>query len=164
MHKVDERCDDANHGNKRHHEDVPYGRSTRTFMSPQPSHARDPCPQLSYSRSPRTPRQRNMQNDQSQEDTFVSPNACTKRELTSLCEVEDIVTGAVVRSTCIYIDKQDVAWFYQLPGIRKYNLAIVDLIQLLKWVPDENLYPLKSATTVVVSGGLNCCALTTKKK
>ncbi|KAF2000222.1 hypothetical protein P154DRAFT_492281 [Amniculicola lignicola CBS 123094] len=90
-----------------------------------------------------------MRVDQSQEDSSVGPNISTKRDLASLCEVEDSVTGAIIRSTFAYVDDQGVAWFGQAHGIRKYDIDVGDLIRLLKRVPDEEVYPLKSASTAI---------------
>ncbi|KAF2843907.1 hypothetical protein T440DRAFT_559878 [Plenodomus tracheiphilus IPT5] len=84
-------------------------------------------------------------------DPSICANIRTKKDLTSLCEVENIETGAFIRSTFTYIDDHDRAWFGQTTAIRKYDLTVQDLNRLLQRVPDERIYPLKTTTISVVS-------------
>ncbi|KAF1828532.1 hypothetical protein BDW02DRAFT_574788 [Decorospora gaudefroyi] len=84
-------------------------------------------------------------------DPSIDANIRSKRDLKSLCEVENIETGAFIRSTFTYIDEHDRAWFGQTKDIRKYDLTVKDLNRLLQRVPDERIYPLKTATLPVVS-------------
>ncbi|KAF1849621.1 uncharacterized protein K460DRAFT_269746 [Cucurbitaria berberidis CBS 394.84] len=79
-------------------------------------------------------------------DPCIGANIRSKKDLTSLCEVENIETGAFIRSTFTYIDDHDKAWFGQTKDIRKYDLTVQDLNRLLQRVPDERIYPLKTTT------------------
>jgi serine/threonine protein kinase len=83
-------------------------------------------------------------------DTCFRANIRSKRYLTSLCEVEDIETGAFIRSTFTYINDHDTAWFGQTTEKRKYDLTVQDLNRLLQQVPDEKIYPLQTMTIPVV--------------
>ncbi|KAH6878446.1 hypothetical protein BKA58DRAFT_354542 [Alternaria rosae] len=77
-------------------------------------------------------------------DPCTSANICSKRDLKSLCEVEDIETGAFIRSTFTYIDDHDRVWFGQTTEIRKYDLTVENLNRLLQQLPDEKIYSLKT--------------------
>jgi len=79
-------------------------------------------------------------------DICIGANIRSKKDLTSLCEVENIGTGAFIRSTFTYIDDHDRAWFGQTTDIRKYDLTVQDLNRILQRVPDERIYPLKTTT------------------
>ncbi|KAF2239053.1 hypothetical protein EV356DRAFT_504424 [Viridothelium virens] len=92
-----------------------------------------------------------MSIDQPQEGSLGAPNIRTKRDLTNLCEVEDYETGAFKRSTFTYVDDEDIVWFGQAPGVRKFDLTTEDLNRLLQRIPDEKIYPLKTASTSIVS-------------
>jgi serine/threonine protein kinase len=83
-------------------------------------------------------------------DACIRANIRSKRDLTSLCEVEDVETGAFIRATFTYIDKDDRAWFGQTTEKRKYDLTVQDLNRLLQQVPDEKIYPLQTTTVPVV--------------
>lgn len=83
-------------------------------------------------------------------DPCTSANIRSKRDLKSLCEVEDIETGAFIRSTFAYIDDHDRAWFGQTTEMRKYDLTVEDLNRLLQTVPDEKIYPLKTTGLSIV--------------
>ncbi|RMZ74463.1 kinase-like domain [Pyrenophora seminiperda CCB06] len=79
-------------------------------------------------------------------------NIRTKRDLLNLCEVEDISTGAFIRTTFTYVDDLDRAWFGETNEMRKYDLTVEDLNRLLQPVPNEKIYPRKPDTVPVVSG------------
>jgi serine/threonine protein kinase len=84
-------------------------------------------------------------------DPGIGAQIRSKKDLTSLCEVENLETGAFVRCTFTYIDEHDRAWFGQTKDIRKYDLTVQDLNRLLQRVPDERVYPLQTTTLTVVS-------------
>jgi len=84
--------------------------------------------------------------------SVLCPNIRTKRDLTNLCEVSDYETGAFLRSTFTYVDEQDIVWFGQTPGIRKYDLTVEDLKRDLRRIPDTKIYPPKTSSVSVVSG------------
>ncbi|KAK0878493.1 hypothetical protein LTR91_026053 [Friedmanniomyces endolithicus] len=65
----------------------------------------------------------------------------SRHDLTDLCEVEDIETGAVLRSTFTFVDVDDIVWFGQVCGVRKYDLTVEDLRQNLQRIPDDTIYP-----------------------
>ncbi|KAK1056105.1 hypothetical protein LTR33_013977 [Friedmanniomyces endolithicus] len=65
----------------------------------------------------------------------------SRHDLTDLCEVEDIETGAVLRSTFTFVDADDIVWFGQVCGVRKYDLTLEDLRQNLQRIPDDTIYP-----------------------
>jgi serine/threonine protein kinase len=83
-------------------------------------------------------------------DPRIGANIRSKKDLTSLCEVENAETGAFIRSTFTYIDEHDRAWFGQTTNIRKYDLTVEDLNRLLQQVPDERIYPLKTTDLSLV--------------
>lgn len=60
--------------------------------------------------------------EQVQVGSVVCPDIRSKRDLTTLSEVENYETGEFIRSTFT-----DIAWFGRAPGIRKYDLAVEDL-------------------------------------
>jgi hypothetical protein len=68
----------------------------------------------------------------------------SKRDLTSLCEVETIETDVFVRCTLSYIDEHDRAWFGQTNDKRKYDLTVQDRNRLLQRIPDEKIHPLQT--------------------
>lgn len=78
-------------------------------------------------------------------------NICAKRDLANLCEVEDINTGAFIRTTFAYVDNDDRVWFGRTNDIRKYDLTVDDLNHLLQPIPDERIYPLETDTIHIVS-------------
>jgi hypothetical protein len=84
-------------------------------------------------------------------DPSITADIRSKKDLTSLCEVENIATGAFIRSTFTYIDDHDRAWLGQSTDIRKYDLTVEDLNRLLQRVPDERIYPLRPTSLSVVS-------------
>ena len=80
----------------------------------------------------------------------IGANICSKKDLLSLCEVEDAETGAFKRTTFTYVDDHDRAWFGQTRNKKKYDLTVEDLNRLLERVPDERIYPLKTTTLSLV--------------
>jgi hypothetical protein len=84
------------------------------------------------------------------DDPSTGANIRSKTDLTSLCEVETIETGAFVRCTFSYIDEHDRAWFGQAKDKREYDLTVQDLNRLLQRVPDEKIYPLQTPALSVV--------------
>ena len=87
-------------------------------------------------------------------DLSTCANIRSKKDLASLCEVEDLATGAFIRSTFTYIDDDDRAWFGQTTKLRKYDLTVQDLNRLLRRVPDEKIYPHLPTNLSVVSEDL----------
>ncbi|KAF2636332.1 hypothetical protein P280DRAFT_460211 [Massarina eburnea CBS 473.64] len=90
-----------------------------------------------------------MHVDQERMDSVPCPDVRSKRDLTTLSEVEDYETGEFIRSTFTYVDEEDVAWFGRAPGIRKYDLTVEDLKRELRRIPDEKIYPLHTWMSVV---------------
>jgi serine/threonine protein kinase len=84
-----------------------------------------------------------------EEQTILCSGIHSKRDLTTLSEVTDYATGKFLRSTFTYVDKEDVAWFGRMPGIRKYDLTVDDLRRELHRIPDEKIYPLHTWMSVV---------------
>ena len=79
--------------------------------------------------------------DQHQVDSSTRPNIRSKRDLTNLCEVEDIETGTVLRSTFAYIDDQDTAWFGQAANTRKYDLIVATRSGRKDLSAETHIYP-----------------------
>jgi len=87
--------------------------------------------------------------EQARADSVLCPNIHSKRDLTTLSEITDYETGAFLRSTFVYVDEQDNAWFGRTPGIRKYDLTVDDIQRELRRIPDEKIYPLHTWMSVV---------------
>ncbi|KAF2796415.1 hypothetical protein K505DRAFT_415748 [Melanomma pulvis-pyrius CBS 109.77] len=87
--------------------------------------------------------------EQARVDSNVCPDIRSKRDLTTLSEVENYETGEFIRSTFTYVDKEDTAWFGRVPGVRKYDLTVEDLKRELRRIPDEKIYPLHTWMSVV---------------
>ncbi|KAI6840880.1 threonine synthase [Hortaea werneckii] len=79
------------------------------------------------------------------------PELTSKRDLASLCEVEDFETGFFLRTTFTFVDPNHNAWFGQVPGIRKYDLHVEDVRRNLRRIPDEAIYPELTAGLTVVA-------------
>jgi hypothetical protein len=83
-------------------------------------------------------------------------NIRTKNDLASICEMENLKTGAFIRKTFTYIVDHNRAWFGQTTNIRMYDLTVHELNQLLQRVPGERTCPLKTTTIGLglLGGGL----------
>lgn len=78
------------------------------------------------------------------------PQLSSKRDLTGLCEVEDLETGSVLCTTFSFVDGYNNVWFGQVSGVRKYDLTVEDLKRNLRRIPDEIVYPeLASGLTII---------------
>lgn len=64
----------------------------------------------------------------------------SKRDLTALCEIHDLETNAVLRTTFTIVDDTGTAWFGQVNGVRKYDLSVEDCRRNLKRIPEEKIY------------------------
>ncbi|KAF2240238.1 hypothetical protein BU26DRAFT_239113 [Trematosphaeria pertusa] len=87
--------------------------------------------------------------EQARADSALRPDIHSKRDLTTLSEVTDYETCEFLRSTFTYVDEEDIAWFGQVPGIRKYDLTVEDLKRELRRIPDEKIYLLHTWMSVV---------------
>jgi serine/threonine protein kinase len=90
-----------------------------------------------------------MIDKQARADSVLRPDIRSKRDLTSLSEVTDYKTGKFLRSTFTYVNKEDIAWIGQAPGIRKYDLTAEILKRELRRIPDEKIYPVHTWMSVV---------------
>ncbi|KAK5108233.1 hypothetical protein LTR62_008689 [Meristemomyces frigidus] len=79
------------------------------------------------------------------------PHITSKRDLTDLCEVEDLETGSVLRTTFSFVDAYNSAWFGQVSGVRKYDLTVEDLRRNLRRIPDKVIYPEYTASLTLVA-------------
>ncbi|KAK5149854.1 hypothetical protein LTS14_010569 [Recurvomyces mirabilis] len=79
------------------------------------------------------------------------PQIASKQDLTDLCEVEDIDTGSVLRTTFSFVDTYNSAWFGQVSGVRKYDLTVEDLRENLRRISDEVIYPEMTAGLTIVA-------------
>ncbi|KAK3669655.1 hypothetical protein LTR78_010472 [Recurvomyces mirabilis] len=79
------------------------------------------------------------------------PQVASKQDLTDLCEVEDIDTGSVLRTTFSFVDTYNSAWFGQVSGVRKYDLTVEDLRKNLRRISDEVIYPEMTAGLTIVA-------------
>ncbi|KAK1818779.1 hypothetical protein LTR12_006829 [Friedmanniomyces endolithicus] len=79
----------------------------------------------------------------------------SRHDLTDLCEIEDTETGAVLRSTFTFVDVDDIVWFGQVCGVRKYDLTVEDLRQNLQRIRDDTIYPevMPGLTIIADDGG-----------
>ncbi|KAF2240259.1 hypothetical protein BU26DRAFT_443059 [Trematosphaeria pertusa] len=80
--------------------------------------------------------------DEPERHSSTCPDIRSKRDLTTLSEVEEYETGKFLRSSFAYIDKDNTVWFGEVPGIRKYDLTVEILKRELRRIPDEKIYPL----------------------
>ncbi|KAH8714801.1 kinase-like domain-containing protein [Phaeosphaeriaceae sp. PMI808] len=87
--------------------------------------------------------------EQPQAESVLCPDIRSKRDLTTLSEVTDYETSKFLRSTFTYVNKEGIAWFGRVPGIRKYDLSVEDLKRELRRIPDEKIYPLHTWMSVV---------------
>jgi len=75
----------------------------------------------------------------------------SRHDLTDLCEVEDIETGAVLRSPFTFVDVDNIVWFGQVCGVRKYDLTVEDLRQNLQRISDDTIYPEKTPGLTILA-------------
>lgn len=83
-------------------------------------------------------------------DSVVCPDIRSKRGLATLSEVENYETGEFIRSTFTYVDKQDIAWFGRVFGIRKYDLTVEGLKRELQEILNKKICPLHTWMSVVL--------------
>ncbi|KAF2179157.1 hypothetical protein K469DRAFT_674859 [Zopfia rhizophila CBS 207.26] len=83
--------------------------------------------------------------EQARADSVLCPNIHSTRDVKNVCEVTDSNTGAFLRTTFSYVDKEDIVWFGRTPGIRKYDITVEDIERSLRRVPDEKIYPLETS-------------------
>lgn len=69
------------------------------------------------------------------------PDIASKDDLRDLCEIQDIETGAIIRSTFSFVDVNDTVWFGQVSGVRKYDLTVEDIRDNISRIPDDTVYP-----------------------
>lgn len=93
----------------------------------------------------------NMAVDEPERHSSTCPDIRSKRDLTTLSEVEEYETGKFLRSSFAYIDKDNTVWFGEVPGIRKYDLTVEILKRELRRIPDEKIYPLHDKRMSVVA-------------
>lgn len=73
----------------------------------------------------------------------MGANIRSKRDLASLCEVEDIDTGTFIFA---YVDDDNKVLFGRTNEKNKYDLTVDDLNDLLQSIPDEKVYPVETGT------------------
>lgn len=79
------------------------------------------------------------------------PQTTSKRVLTDLCEVEDLETGSILRTTFSFVDAHHAVWFGQVLGVRKYDLTVDDLRRSLHPISDETVYPEVTAGLTIMT-------------